>query len=114
MIQNISKLQEVLRKNNVKITGNESAEKTLIFVHGLGNDQTTWHKIASAFSNDYRILLIDNVGASKFNRADFVPNRYQKLEKYADDLLDVCDALQIEGAILVESPRVSRRVFCLS
>lgn len=101
MIQNISKLQEVLRKNSVRIIGNEGAEKTLILVHGFGNDQTAWHKIVPAFSNDYRIVLLDNVGASELNRGDFIPNRYQKLEKYADDLLDVCDALQIEGAILI-------------
>ena len=101
MIQYISKSQAILRKNNLIITGNEHAKKTLIFVHGFGNDQTAWHKIVPAFSKDYRIVLIDNIGASKSNRADFIHNRYQKLEKYADDLLDVCDSLQLKDTIVI-------------
>jgi sigma-B regulation protein RsbQ len=84
MMKNVSKSQEVLRKNNVSITGNVRSEKTLLFIHGFGNDQKAWHKIVPAFSKNYRILLIDNVGASPSNRADFVHNRYQKLDKYAD------------------------------
>lgn len=99
-MENLSKSQEVLRKNNVSITGNVRSEKTLLFVPGFGNDQTAWHKIVPAYSEDYRILLIDNVGASQCNRADFVHNRYQKLDKYADDLLDVCDTLQLKDAVL--------------
>lgn len=101
IMQNEYKFQEILRKNNVTITGNETARHTMVFVHGFGNDQTAWHKILPAFSADYRIVLIDNMGASKANRADFKANRYQQLEKYADDLLDVCDTLHLEDAVLV-------------
>lgn len=101
MIQNTSKSQAILSKNNLRITGNEHAQKTLIFVHGFGNDQNAWNKIVPAFSKDYRIVLIDNVGASKSNRADFVHNRYQKLDKYADDLLDVCDTIELKDAVVV-------------
>lgn len=100
-MQNISKSDEIFRKNNVTVTGNVTAQKTMIFVHGFGNDQTAWYKILPAFSTDYRIVLIDNVGAGKANRTDFIENRYLKLEKYADDLLDVCDLLHLEAAVLV-------------
>lgn len=101
MMQNLAKSQEALRKNNVSMTGNESSEKTLIFVHGFGSDKTVWHKVVPAFSDNCRIVLIDNVGASQCNRTDFVHNRYQKLDKYADDLLDVCDTLQLKDAVLI-------------
>jgi sigma-B regulation protein RsbQ len=92
---------EVLKKNNVTIVGNRASEKTMIFVHGFGTDQTSWNKITPAFNNDYCIVLLDNVGAGKADPAAFVQNRYQTLEKYADDLLDVCDTLSLKNAILV-------------
>jgi sigma-B regulation protein RsbQ len=73
----------------------------MIFVHGFGTDQTWWSKITPACNNDYRIVLLDNVGAGKADPAAFVQNRYQRLEKYADELLDVCDTLSVKNAILV-------------
>ncbi len=73
----------------------------MIFVHGFGTDQTAWSKVAQAFSNDYRIVLLDNVGAGKSDMQAFVQSRYQKLDKYADDVLDICDALNIKNAILI-------------
>lgn len=88
-------------KNNVSLIGNETSEKTLIFVHGFGNDQTVWHKIIPAFNNKYRIVLIDNVGASKANRVYFSKSRYRKLDKYADDLLDICDSLKMREAVII-------------
>lgn len=101
MIKNTQQSPEVLKKNNVTIAGNRASEKTMIFVHGFGTDQTSWSKIAPAFSQDYRIVLLDNVGAGESKPAAFVQNLYQKLDKYVDDLLDVCDTLNLKNAVLV-------------
>jgi sigma-B regulation protein RsbQ len=101
MSQDTPNSPEVLKKNNVTVAGNRASEKTMIFVHGFGTDQTSWRKIVPAFSNDYCIVLLDNVGAGASDPASFVQNRYQTLEKYADDLLDVCDTLSLKNAILV-------------
>jgi sigma-B regulation protein RsbQ len=101
MSKDKAKSRQVLKKNNVTIIGNRVAEKTMIFVHGFGTDQTSWSKVVSAFSNDYRIVLLDNAGAGKSDHAAFAQSRYQTLEKYADDVLDVCDTLNLEDAILI-------------
>lgn len=90
-----------LRKNNVSVIGNKTFNSTLLFVHGFGNDQTVWSRLIPAFSKKHQIVLIDNVGASKTNRNYFSKSRYQKLDKYVDDLLDVCDTLEIRDAILI-------------
>lgn len=92
--------EDVFRKNNVVITGNPVSARTLLFVHGFGTDQTAWSQIVPAFSEDYRIVLIDNVGAGKSAPQAFVENRYHTLEKYADDLLDICDMLDLQNIIL--------------
>jgi sigma-B regulation protein RsbQ len=90
-----------LIKNNVNITGNVKAAETIIFAHGFGTDQTAWHAVADAFKHRYRIVLYDNVGAGQALPEAYSPNRYNDLNSYADDLLDICEALNIKDAIMV-------------
>lgn len=90
-----------ITKNNVNITGNENASSTIIFAHGFGTDQGAWETVAGAFAKDYRIILYDNVGAGNADPKAFHPDKYNKLYNYAEDLLDICEALDIKDAILV-------------
>lgn len=83
-------------KNNVTVTGNLNAERTLVFVHGFGTDQTAWQAVVSAFADDYRIVLLDNVGAGHSAPQAFVQHRYLNLQGYVLDLLAVLDALHIQ------------------
>lgn len=101
MTVDMPKSLKILKKNHVTISGNQTADKTMIFVHGFGNDQTAWNKIVSAFKHDYCIFLLDNVGAGQSDPDAFVQSLYQNLDKYADDLLDVCDTLNLESAVLI-------------
>lgn len=88
-------------KNNVNIKGDPYAKETIIFGHGFGTDQTAWHTVADAFKNDYRIILYDNVGGGNALPEAYSPNKYNDLFSYADDLIDICDALDIKDAIMV-------------
>lgn len=90
----------VTTKNNLRII-NEQGTHTMIFAHGFGTDQTAWSQVTDAFSNDYRLVLYDNVGAGKSAPSAFSPNKYDTLHSYADDLLDICRAMDITGAIMV-------------
>lgn len=90
-----------LIKNNVTVTGNPAANRTIVFVHGFGTDQTAWQAVATAFREDFRIVLLDNVGAGKSAPDAFVQHRYLNLHAYAADLLDICTALGLADAILV-------------
>lgn len=93
-----------LRKNNVTLTGNLDASQTMVFVHGYGADQSVWRDVASEFARDYRLVLLDNVGAIGTAPAAFLPHRYLNLESYAADTLDVAAALDLRDAILVGHP----------
>lgn len=90
-----------LQRNHVTVCGNPQAPGTLVFIHGFGTDQTAWHPVSQAFAADFRIVLLDLVGAGKSDPEAFRQHRYLNLDQYATDLLEVCDALQLSKAILV-------------
>ena len=41
-----------IARNNVHLTGNPQAAGTLVFMHGLGTDQTIWRDVTPAFEAD--------------------------------------------------------------
>lgn len=73
----------------------------MVFAHGFGCDQNMWRFITPAFEDEYRIVLFDYVGSGGSDLSAYDPKRYAELGGYADDVLDVCDALDLEGAIFV-------------
>ncbi len=73
----------------------------MIFAHGFGCDQNMWRYIVPAFSQQYRVVLFDYVGAGKSDAAAYHSSRYSSLNGYADDLLEICADLGIEHAIFV-------------
>lgn len=90
-----------LVKNNVTVLDNGQYSDTIIFAHGFGTDQTAWSKVIPSFSDKYRVILYDNVGAGKSDPAAFSPNKYDSLHSYVNDLLDICRHLDIKDAIMV-------------
>lgn len=97
----LPEINAVIARNNVQVAGNTAADKTMVFVHGFGTDQTAWSGVAPAFSKDFRLVLMDNAGAGNSDPNAFVQARYLKLNNYASDLLDVCRALELEDAVVV-------------
>ena len=90
-----------LKKNNVKISGNPNSNQTIVFGHGFGTDHHVWRFISHAFIGEFRIVTYDNVGANDAVLATYNQSRYSKIDSYADDLVDLCDELQIRDAIYV-------------
>ena len=90
---------DVLRRNNVSITGN--GEQVIVFAHGFGCDQSMWRYVTPAFQDNYRIVLFDHVGAGKSDLAAYSFEKYGSLEGYADDILDIIHALQLDKVIFV-------------
>lgn len=90
---------DVLQRNNVKVSGHGS--QPMLFAHGFGCDQTMWRFITPAFEDDYRIVLFDYVGSGKSDLSAWDPVRYSSLEGYAQDVLDICAALDLRDIIFV-------------
>lgn len=89
------------RKNNISIEGNTDASQTIVFAHGFGTDQTAWHEVKQAFKDDYRLILYDNIGAGNSDPDAYSPIKYQTLNSYANDLLDIASVLELNNAIVV-------------
>ena len=91
--------QDLIDRNNVKILG--SGTQVMMFAHGFGCDQNMWRFITPAFENDYKIVLFDYVGSGKSDLGSYKPERYSRLEGYAQDVIEICDALELSGVVFV-------------
>lgn len=92
-------MQSVLARNNVTITGKGTIP--LLLAHGFGCDQHSWQFMKDAFTDDYKVILFDYVGAGKSDLSAYDVNKYGSLEGYAQDILDICEELQLTNAIFV-------------
>ncbi|MEV6286211.1 alpha/beta hydrolase [Kribbella sp. NPDC051770] len=91
---------DTLRRNNVITTGNPGGRPVLL-AHGFGCDQNMWRLTVPALAGDYRVALFDYVGSGQSDPAAFDEQRYSSLDGYADDVVEVCTALDLHDAVFV-------------
>jgi sigma-B regulation protein RsbQ len=60
-----------------------------------------WRFITGAFEKEHQIILFDYVGSGKSDLTRYNPERYADLNGYAQDILEVCDALRLREVIFV-------------
>ncbi|MBJ6360180.1 alpha/beta fold hydrolase [Paenibacillus sp. GCM10012307] len=92
-------MTDVLLRNHVNILGTGS--RTIMFAHGFGCDQDMWRYIVPGFEANYRIVLFDYVGSGKSSLNDYNPCKYSDLQGYAQDVLDIMEALDLNDVIFV-------------
>ena len=73
----------------------------MLFAHGFGCSQNAWKRITYAFKDDYKLVLFDYVGAGKSDISAYDKTKYSTLDGYAQDILDICNELNIKDAIFV-------------
>jgi sigma-B regulation protein RsbQ len=89
----------VIKRNNVKVFG--KGDKTLMFGHGFGCDQSMWRFVTPAFQQKYRIVLFDHVGAGNSDTAAYDKKKYSTLDGYASDIVEICKSLGLHDVIFV-------------
>jgi sigma-B regulation protein RsbQ len=89
-----------LRRNNVVVRGRADGPP-MVFAHGFGCDQGMWRYVAPAFETSHRVVLFDHVGAGGSDLSAYDPARYSRLEGYADDVLEVLEALDVAPVVFV-------------
>lgn len=89
----------VIARNNVQVFGKGS--QPMLFAHGFGCDQNMWRFLTPAFEEKFKIILFDYVGAGKSDLSAYNQERYASLHGYAQDILDICEALHLDKVILV-------------
>lgn len=97
--------------------------RPIVLVHGFGTDQRVWDEVGPALTADHRVIRLDNAGSGGATDA-FVGYQYLNLSRYARDVLDVLEELDLRdvtvvghsaGAMIallaaVESTRIGRLV----
>lgn len=82
---------DILRRFNVQVRGRGT--DTLVFAHGFGCDQRLWRFVAPRFEATHRVVLFDLVGSGASDPDAYDDLRHGSLQGYADDVVDILDAL---------------------
>jgi sigma-B regulation protein RsbQ len=90
----------VAQRNNVTISGNPDG-RVIVFAHGFGCNQDVWRHVTPAFLADYRVVLFDHVGAGRSDLTAYDHAKYDALDGYADDLIEILDDIDASDAIFV-------------
>src|SRR3954453_20575949 len=85
---------DVLVRNNVVLTGAVGAPP-MVFAHGFGCDKSMWRFVAPAFEQTHRVVLFDHVGAGGSDLDASHPPRYETLDGYAQDVVEIVQALDL-------------------
>ncbi|KUL63795.1 MULTISPECIES: alpha/beta fold hydrolase [Streptomyces] len=91
---------DVSRRNNVTVTGNPQGP-TVVLAHGFGCDQNMWRLTVPALAEDYRVVMFDYVGSGQSDLSAFSEARYATLEGYAQDVVEVGEALDLRDAVFI-------------
>jgi sigma-B regulation protein RsbQ len=91
---------DVLTRNHVRVSGSPGG-RPLLFAHGFGCDQNMWRFVAPAFEADHRVILFDYVGAGGSDLSAYDPDRYATLDGYAQDVVEIAEALDLTDAVFV-------------
>jgi sigma-B regulation protein RsbQ len=88
-----------LKRNNVVIRGRGS--KGMMFAHGFGCDQSMWRLVTPAFEDSHQVILFDHVGAGGSDLAAYSYEKYDTLDGYATDIVEIANELRLKNAVFV-------------
>jgi sigma-B regulation protein RsbQ len=91
---------DVIARNSVTVSGRPGGPP-LVFAHGFGCDQGMWRYVAPAFADSHRVVLFDHVGAGGSDLSAWDPLRYQRLDGYAGDVVEIVEALDLPPVVFV-------------
>jgi len=89
-----------LARNNVRVSGRVDGQP-LVFAHGFGCDQQMWRFVTPRFEDRYRVVVFDHVGAGQSDLSAYDPEKYSSLSGYAEDVVEICRALDLRDVVLV-------------
>lgn len=84
-----------------RVTIRGEGPRSFLLAHGLGSDQGVWAPIADLLEPHGRVITFDLAGWGGFDPAAFSHGAHESVFGYADDLLRLCHALDVQGCIYV-------------
>jgi sigma-B regulation protein RsbQ len=89
---------DVVARNNITISG---TGRPMVFAHGFGCSQDMWRKVAPHFEDDHKVVLFDHVGAGGSDLTAYRPGKYDSLDGYASDLVEILEQLDLTDVVFV-------------
>jgi sigma-B regulation protein RsbQ len=90
----------VVARNNVVLSGQPDGP-AVVFAHGFGCDRNMWRYVAPEFEADHKVVLFDHVVAGHSDASAYDREKYGSLRGYADDVLEILDALGLSRVVFV-------------
>jgi sigma-B regulation protein RsbQ len=90
---------DVTQRNHVRVLGD--GPTTVLFAHGFGCDQNMWRFVAPNYAKRYRVVLFDLVGSGGSDLSAYDPAKYDSLQGYASDVVDIIDQFATGPVIFV-------------
>ncbi|RYY62753.1 MAG: alpha/beta hydrolase [Chitinophagaceae bacterium] len=90
---------DVLHRNNVTVSG--EGDRVLLFAHGFGCDKNMWRYVTPAFEKGYKVVTFDHVGAGGSLLSHYTKAKYDTLDGYASDILDIIHELGLQDVTFV-------------
>jgi sigma-B regulation protein RsbQ len=107
-----SSSSNVLVRNNVTVLPGDGP--VLLYAHGFGCNQGMWDRVTPAFKSSHKQILFDYVGSGRSDISAFDADKYASLNGYAQDVLDICDALDLTSGVIFVGHSVSCSVGVLA
>ncbi len=104
--------EQILARNNVKTVSVDGP--VLLYAHGFGCNQNMWDRVTPAFGATHKQVLFDYVGSGKSDINAFDAAKYASLSGYVQDVLDICDALDLRSGVTFVGHSVSCSVGVLA
>ncbi len=73
----------------------------VMLAHGFGCDQNLWRLVAPVLAEEFPVVLFDYVGSGRSDLSAWSEERYGSLDGYAQDVLDICQELDLRNVVFV-------------
>ncbi len=91
--------EDIITRNNVNVLGR--GEQVLLMAHGFGCNQQMWRFLVPYLEGNFKIVLFDYVGSGSSDLAAYSKQKYADLAGYSQDIVDICQALDLNNVVLV-------------
>ncbi|UYP20689.1 alpha/beta hydrolase [Rhodococcus sp. Z13] len=103
---------DVTTRHRVTVSGRGNGG-VLVLAHGFGCDQHLWRLVVPLLESEFTVVRFDHVGSGRADRDAWDPDRYSRMETYAQDVVDLCRGLG-QGPVVFVGHSVSATIGALA
>jgi sigma-B regulation protein RsbQ len=91
--------RSVLKRHCVRVIG--QGKPPLLLCNGFGCNQRIWQYLTTALAVHHQVISFDYVGSGESDLAAYDPHKYATLAGYAQDVVEICQALDLRETVIV-------------